>query len=53
MLRLKRKKRMSDGHTLTNSDIHNSYGSINCIRFEGIISAFPIEEKHPFVSKFI
>ena len=32
---------MSDGHTLTQSNIHNSYGSINCIRFEGIISAFP------------
>ena len=42
---------MSDGHTLTQSNIHNSYGSINCIRFEGIISAFPkLLEKHPFVS---
>ncbi len=28
------------------NNIHNSYGSITCIRFEGIISAPP---GHPFV----
>ena len=26
---------MPDGHTFTNLHIHNSYGSTNCIRFEG------------------
>ena len=34
-------------HLLT---IHNSYGSTNCIRFEGIISAFGVTKRHPFVS---
>ena len=47
------KKRMSDGHTLTQSDIHNSYGSANCIRFEGIISAFPTNGKAPLCFLFI
>ena len=41
------KKRMSDGHTLTILHIHNSYGSTNCFRFEGIISAFPTSGKEP------
>ena len=31
-------------HTM---NIHNPYGSITCIRFEGIISAFPSEGKAP------
>ena len=44
---------MSDGHTLTQSDIHNSYGSANCIRFEGIISAFPTNGKAPLCFLFI
>ena len=41
------KKRMPDGHTLTILHIHNSYGSTNCFRFEGIISAFPTSGKAP------
>ena len=32
---------MSDGHTLTQSNIHNSYGGIVCIWFYVIISAIP------------
>ena len=28
-------------------DIHNSYGSTNCFRFEGVISAFPSWRKAP------
>ena len=46
------KKRMSfDGHTLHTMNIHNPYGSIICIRFEGIISAFPYGKgRHPFVT---
>ena len=36
-----------DGHTLHTMNIHNPYGSIICIRFEGIISAFPSEGKAP------
>ena len=51
MLRRKRKKRMPDGHTLTNLHIHNSYGSTNCFRFEGIISAIPISGKAPLCFK--
>ena len=45
------KKRMSfDGHTLHTMNIHNPYGSTNCIRFEGIISAFPsIREGTPLL----
>ena len=39
-----------DGHTLHTMNIHNPYGSTNCIRFEGIISAFWLTNRHPFVS---
>ena len=36
-----KKTHVLDGHTLHTMNIHNPYGSIICIRFEGIISAFP------------
>lgn len=41
-----------NGHTLhTMLNIHNPYGSTNCIRFEGIISASPpLRGRHPFVT---
>ena len=34
-----KKTHVLDGHTLHTMNIHNPYGSTNCIRFEGIISA--------------
>ena len=43
----KKKRRMSGGHTSALSTIHNSYGSTNCFRFEGVISANPRREGTP------
>ena len=42
-----KKTHVLDGHTLHTMNIHNPYGSTNCIRFEGIISALM---GHPFVT---
>ena len=46
----KKKRRMSGGHTSALSTIHNSYGSTNCFRFEGVISANPRREGTPLFS---
>ena len=46
----KKKRRMSGGHTSALSTIHNSYGSTNCFRFEGVISANPRRKGTPLFS---
>ena len=48
----KKKRRMSGGHTSALSTIHNSYGSTNCFRFEGVISANPRREGTPLFPIF-